>query len=126
MHKGCNSGSTGVCVCEVQRKVTDVAAGQLAVSSGTDHAGGDQAAPPVVSAAGLMADNREKGLLQNVSDRSPSLRKVEDSFSPNGAFSVHRFSPFIPGTYSRDGPIRSRSRENCATGSRQLQEDRQE
>lgn len=64
-------------------KATHVAAGQLAVSSGTDHAAGDQAAPPVVSAAGLVADNREAGLLQDVSDRPPSWRKEEDSFSPN-------------------------------------------
>lgn len=52
--------------------MTHVAAGQLAVSSGTDHAVGDQAAPPVVSAAGFMIDNRETGLLQDVSDRSAS------------------------------------------------------
>lgn len=65
------------------REMTHVAAGQLAVSSGTDHAAGDQAAPPVVSAAGFVADNRETGLLQDVSNRSPSWRKEEDSFSPN-------------------------------------------
>lgn len=57
---------------KVQRKVTYVAAGQLAVSSGTHHAAGDQAAPPVGSAASVMADNRETGLLQDVSNRSPS------------------------------------------------------
>lgn len=39
-------------VIEVRRRVTHVAAGQLSVSSGTDHAAGDQAAPPVVPAAG--------------------------------------------------------------------------
>lgn len=78
--RGCHSGSTYVC--EVQRKVTHVAAGQLAVSSSTDHAAGDQAAPPVVFAAGFVADNGETSLLQDVSNRSPSLRK-EDSFSPN-------------------------------------------
>lgn len=65
------------------REATHVAAGQLAVSSGTDHAAGDQAAPPVVSAAGLVVDNRETGLLQDVSNGSPSWRKEEDSFSPN-------------------------------------------
>lgn len=65
------------------RRATHVAAGQLAVSSGTDHAAGDQAAPPVVSAAGFVADNRETGLLQDVSNRSPSWREEEDSFSPN-------------------------------------------
>lgn len=54
------------------RKATHVAAGQLAISSSTDHAAGDQAAPPVVSAAGFVADNRETGLLQDVSNRSPS------------------------------------------------------
>lgn len=73
--------------------MTHVAAGQLAVSSGTDHAGGDQAAPPVVPAAGVVADNGETGLLQDVSNRSPSWRKEEDSFSPNRT--VNRFSPFF-------------------------------
>lgn len=61
------------------KRGTHVAAGQLAVSSGADHAGGDQAAPPVVPAAGVMADNGEAGLLQDVGDGSPSWRKEEDS-----------------------------------------------
>lgn len=68
-----------------------VAAGQLTVSSGTDHVPGDQAAPPVGSAAGFIADNGETRLLQDFSDRSPSLRREGDSFSPNGTRLVHRF-----------------------------------
>lgn len=44
---------------------------------------------------------------------------------PTGHARPQILSPFISGTYSRDGPIRSRSRENCVAGSCQMKEDRQ-
>jgi len=47
---------------------THVAASQIAVPSGADHAGGDQAAPPVVPGAGGVANHGQEGLLQGVSD----------------------------------------------------------
>lgn len=59
--------------------LTHIAAGQLAISSSTDHASGDQAAPPVIPGAGGVTDHREKGLLQDVSDRASSFRR-EQSF----------------------------------------------
>lgn len=55
--------------------LTHVAAGQLAVSSGTDHVVGHQAAPPVGSVAGGLANHREKGLLQDVSDGTSGFKR---------------------------------------------------
>ena len=48
-------------------KLTHVAAGLDAISSGTDHLVGGQDAPPVVLGAGVMVDHRQERLLQDVS-----------------------------------------------------------
>lgn len=52
--------------------LTHIAASEVSVSSSTDHAVGDQAAPPVRPGAGGVADHREEGLLQDVGNRTSS------------------------------------------------------
>lgn len=56
---------------------THVAASQLSVSSCTDHVVGDQAAPPVRLGAVGVADHREEGLLQDVSDGTSSFKREQ-------------------------------------------------
>lgn len=68
--------------------LTHVAAGQLAISSSTDHVGGDKAAPPVTPGAGRVTDHREKGLLQDVGNRTSSFRR-EQSFQIQGCSQDH-------------------------------------
>lgn len=60
-----------------KKNQTHVAASQLSVSSGTDHAGGDQAAPPVALGAGGVVDHREEGLLQDVGNRTSSFGREQ-------------------------------------------------
>lgn len=59
--------------------VTHVAASQLSVSSSTNHAAGDQAAPPVRPGASRVSNHREEGLLQDVSNRASSFIGRQDN-----------------------------------------------
>lgn len=65
-------------VCKNKKNQTHIAASQLSVSSGTDHVVGDQAAPPVTPGASGLADHREQGLLQDVSNRTSSFGREQD------------------------------------------------
>lgn len=60
-----------------KKNQTHVAASQLSISSSTDHAVGDQVAPPVRPGAGGMANHRKECLLQDVSNRTSSLKREQ-------------------------------------------------
>ena len=71
--------------------VTHIAAGQVSGSSSTDHAVGDQAAPPVGPVAGGLSHHREEGLLQDVSDGTSSFTQEQG---------IHSQDHFIQGKVS--------------------------
>ena len=60
---------------------THVAARQVSVSSGADHAGGHQVAPPVVPGAVVVADHWEEGLLEGVSEGTSGWVQGRDAIS---------------------------------------------
>lgn len=82
----CNSEhKAGMCYSSItaslHTNLAHIAASHHSISSSANHVIGDQAAPPVIPGAHRVADHRQEGLLQDVSNRTSSCRRKQLRFA---------------------------------------------